>query len=36
MDKGKLMMRGSPEEVADAYTDFLGVSRTARSTMEDV
>jgi len=36
MDKGKLMMRGSPDEVADAYTDFLGVSRTARSTMEDV
>jgi ABC-type polysaccharide/polyol phosphate transport system ATPase subunit len=36
MDKGKLMMRGSPDAVADAYTDFLGVSRTARSTMEDV
>jgi ABC-type polysaccharide/polyol phosphate transport system ATPase subunit len=35
MDKGKLMLRGEPEEVADAYTDFLGVSRT-RSTMEDV
>jgi ABC-type polysaccharide/polyol phosphate transport system ATPase subunit len=35
MDKGKLMMRGEPEDVADAYTDFLGVGRT-RSTMEDV
>jgi ABC-type polysaccharide/polyol phosphate transport system ATPase subunit len=36
MDKGTLMMRGDPDVVADAYTDFLGVNRTARSTMEDV
>jgi len=36
MDKGVLMMRGEPSDVADAYTDFLGVSRTARSTMEDI
>jgi ABC-type polysaccharide/polyol phosphate transport system ATPase subunit len=36
MDKGKLMLRGDPDTVADAYTNFLGVARTARSTMEDV
>lgn len=36
MDKGTLMMRGNPQEVADAYTDFLGVKRVSASTLEDV
>jgi ABC-type polysaccharide/polyol phosphate transport system ATPase subunit len=35
LDKGQLMMRGTPDEVVDAYTDFNKVGRTA-ATLEDV
>jgi teichoic acid transport system ATP-binding protein len=35
LDKGKLMMRGEPEDVVDAYTDFLQVKKTA-TAVEDV
>jgi hypothetical protein len=29
-------MEGEPEEVIDAYAEFLDVKKTAVSTMEDV
>ena len=35
LDHGTLMMRGEPEEVVDAYMDFLRVKRSAAAT-EDV
>jgi teichoic acid transport system ATP-binding protein len=35
LDKGKIMMRGKPEEVIAAYRDFLNVGKSAASN-EDV
>lgn len=35
LDKGQVMLRGTPGEVVDAYTDFNKVKRTA-ATLEDV
>jgi teichoic acid transport system ATP-binding protein len=35
LDHGKLMMRGEPEEVADAYMKFLKVKKSATTT-EDI
>lgn len=35
LDKGELRMQGEPQEVIDAYADFLGVKEDAL-TMEDV
>ena len=35
LDKGRLMMRGSPDEVVDAYMDFTRVKKSATAT-EDV
>jgi teichoic acid transport system ATP-binding protein len=34
--KGELRMEGEPEEVIDAYAEFLDVKKTSASTMEDV
>jgi ABC-type polysaccharide/polyol phosphate transport system ATPase subunit len=35
LDHGKLMMHGKPEEVIDAYTEFVSVKKTA-SVLEDL
>ena len=35
LDKGKLMMRGEPDEVVDAYMKFVKVKRSA-TTLEDI
>ena len=35
LDHGKLMMHGKPEEVIDAYTEFVNVKKTA-SVLEDL
>ena len=35
MDKGEMRMQGDPQEVIDAYADFLGVKEDA-VTMEDI
>ncbi len=32
LDKGRLMMRGSPEDVVEAYMDFLRVKKSATAT----
>jgi ABC-type polysaccharide/polyol phosphate transport system ATPase subunit len=34
--KGELRMEGEPDEVIDAYAEFLDVKKTSASTMEDV
>ncbi len=34
LDKGRVMMRGEPEEVIDAYMEFVKVKKTATSTEE--
>jgi ABC-type polysaccharide/polyol phosphate transport system ATPase subunit len=34
LDKGTLMMRGAPEEVIDAYMEFVKVKKTATATEE--
>jgi ABC-type polysaccharide/polyol phosphate transport system ATPase subunit len=35
LDHGKLMMHGKPEEVIDAYTEFVSVKKTP-SVLEDL
>lgn len=35
LDHGKLMMRGNPEEVVDAYTEYVHVKKTS-ATMNDM
>jgi ABC-type polysaccharide/polyol phosphate transport system ATPase subunit len=35
LDHGKLMMRGTPDEVIAAYTEFLQVSAKSAATLED-
>ena len=35
LDKGKLMMRGEPDEVVDAYMKFAKVKKSA-ATLEDI
>jgi len=35
LDKGKLMMRGEPAEVVDAYMEFVNVKKSA-SNLEDM
>ena len=34
LNKGELMMRGEPEEVIDAYMEFVKVKKTATATEE--
>jgi ABC-type polysaccharide/polyol phosphate transport system ATPase subunit len=34
--KGEMRMEGEPDEVIDAYAEFLDVKKTSASTMEDV
>jgi ABC-type polysaccharide/polyol phosphate transport system ATPase subunit len=36
LHKGELRMEGDPDEVIDAYAEFLDVKKTSASTMEDV
>ncbi|GAA0571717.1 hypothetical protein GCM10009534_01940 [Kribbella sandramycini] len=36
IDKGKVMMRGEPKEVIDAYTHFLKVGATEAVSLEDL
>jgi ABC-type polysaccharide/polyol phosphate transport system ATPase subunit len=36
LHKGELRMEGHPDEVIDAYTEFLDVKKETASTMEDV
>ena len=36
LHQGKLQIRGTPDEVVDAYTNFVRVGSTAASTLEDL